>query len=159
MTQVIAVIFDGIDDAQNARKSLRELEKVGRLDLDDAAVIYKDEKGKIHHKGETDAPVVSGALIGGLVGVMVFFLFPIAGITLGALGGAAVGKSLGRGIDKNFVKQTSEALTPGKSALIMFARDDDPAAIVAAFRPYKGTVFQTSVSPELEEQLKSVLKD
>jgi uncharacterized membrane protein len=87
------------------------------------------------------------------------FMFPIAGIAVGAGLGALVGKLFGTGVDQKFVKDVSQALTPGSSAIFLLVRDGDAAQVRAAIEPYKGTVYQTTVSTELEEQLKDALKD
>ena len=47
------------------------------------------------------------------------FLFPIAGIVLGAAGGALVGRLLDRGIDSGFVDEIKRDLKPGQSALFL----------------------------------------
>lgn len=160
MGHVVVIVFETAEEAQQARAAIKDLERQGRLTLDDAAVVVKDSEGKVTVRDEMDRPVAEGAAIGSLLGLMVGFLFfPIGGLVLGAVGGALVGKSLDRGVDKKFIQQVTESLHENGSALFLFIRQADPAAALAALKPFKGTVYHTSLSTSLEEQLESVLKD
>ena len=83
---------------------------------------------------------------------LLYFMF--AGAVIGAL----IGKAVDLGIDQKFVKEVSNALEPGKSALFIIVRDSNPDVAIAALKPYKGTVFHTTLTPEQEENLRGVLK-
>jgi uncharacterized membrane protein len=158
MSQLIVITFDNPDDAGNALKSLRQIEKSGRLKLVDTAVIVKDAEGKTHVKNEVSSGTETGAVIGGILGPFIMFAFPIAGIAIGAGAGALVGKLFDTGVDQKFVKDVQEALQPNHSALFLVGDSADPNAALAALRPYKGEVYQTTLSTELEEQLREALK-
>jgi uncharacterized membrane protein len=160
MGSVVVVVFDNPDDAGAARESLREMQKNGLLSLDDVAVIVKDAEGNVKIRDEVDRPVVSGALLGGFLGLLVGIIFtPIASMALGAVGGALVGKSLDRGVDKKFLEEVRDALKPGNSALFLFIEQVRTDAIVAALRPFKGTLYHSSLDTDVESQLREVLKD
>src|SRR5687768_9246494 len=109
--------FDNVEDAMRLRDELRRLEREGVLSLNDAAVIEKDADGRVHTHDEIDRAVKVGALAGGLLGALVSFMFPIAGFVVGAGGGALVGKMVDMGVDKGFIKDVTESLKPGSSAL------------------------------------------
>lgn len=158
MSHLIVVTFDGPNEAGNALKSLRQIEKSGRLKLNDTAVIAKDAEGKIHLKNEVSSGVETGAVIGGLLGPLLMFTFPLAGIAIGAGAGALIGKMFDTGVDQKFVKDVQAALQPNQSALFLIVREADPNVALAALRPYKGEVYQTTLSTELEEQLRNALK-
>lgn len=159
MSYLIAIKFDGADDATKVRESLRSVEKSGHLSLDDSAVIVKDADGKVHIKDEMDRGVKVGALGGSLLGLLIGgLIFPIGGLVLGALGGALVGKTMDTGVDKKFIKDVQASMEPGTSALFFIVRDADPNVALAALRQYEGQVFQTSLPTEMEEQLRETLK-
>jgi uncharacterized membrane protein len=77
---------------------------------------------------------------------------------VGAIAGGLIGASTDLGIQSKFVKQVGEDLTPGTSALFIIVRDANPNAALAALKPYKGSVYHTSLPPEAEEELRRMLK-
>ena len=159
MSNLIVVTFDDPEEAGKVLKSLRSVQKEGYLSLDDSAVVVKDEDGKVHVKNEMDRGVKIGAIGGGALGLLIgSVFFPIAGLVIGALAGGLVGKSVDLGVDQKFVKEVSEDIQPGTSALFFIVRDAEPDVAVAALRPYKGTVRHTTFPPEAEKELRRILK-
>jgi uncharacterized membrane protein len=77
---------------------------------------------------------------------------------VGALAGGLIGKAADLGVDGKFVKEVSEDIQPGTSALFFIVRDAEPDVAVAALRPYKGTVRHTTFPPEAEKELRRILK-
>ena len=60
-------------------------------------------------------------------------------------------------VDENFVDDVAQALKPDTSAVFLQVDEANTAAVVNALRPFRGTLIQTTVSPELEEELKRAL--
>ena len=159
MSNLVVIVFDDPDEAGKVRKTLRSVEKTGHLRLDDSAVVVKDAEGKFHIKNETDRGVKIGAIGGGFLGILIgSVFFPFAGLLIGALGGAAVGAAAKMGISQSFVKEVGESMENESSALFVIVRDSNPDVAIAALKPYKGKVLQTTLSPEDEENLRGVLK-
>lgn len=158
MSDLIVVTFAERETAAGVRQTLRELERAGRLSIDDAAVLEKDADGKLTVANEIDRGVKLGALGGGVLGVLLGFMFPLAGIVLGAAGGALVGRSFDLGVDQQFVRDVSDKLQPGSSALFVLVRDSDPTVVLAALEPYQGTLHQTTLNSEAEAELRRVLQ-
>jgi uncharacterized membrane protein len=158
MSHLVVATFDNAEEAGKLRETLRSAERAAYVSLDDSAVIVKDEKGKIHVKNEMDRGVKIGALGGGLLGLLLGgIFFPLAGLLVGVLGGGLVGKLADTGVDPKFVKEVSEDLQPGTSALFFVVREANPNVALAALKPYKGTVRHTSFPPEAEEELRRLL--
>ena len=159
MSDLIVLTFDDVNQAAQVRETLRDVEHRGHLSLDDTAVISKDAQGRVHVHNQVSSGTKWGAVGGAILGPLLMIMFPIAGIAVGAGVGALVGKLFGTGVDQKFVKDVSQGLTPGSSAIFILVRDGEAGQVRAAIEPYKGTVYQTTVSTEFEEQLKDALKD
>ena len=159
MSYLIVVTFDNAEEAGQVRETLRSAQRSEYLSIDDSAVLVKDEGGKLNVKNEMDRGVKIGAIGGGLLGLLIGgIIFPVGGLLIGALGGAMVGKSVDLGIEQKFVKEVSEDLQPGTSAIFFVVRAADPEVAMAALRPYQGKVHHTSLPPEAEEELRRILE-
>jgi uncharacterized membrane protein len=159
MSQLIVLTFNDTEQAGAALEALKKASSGGHVKIDDAAVIVKDESGKIDIKNQLDTGTKWGAVGGGLIGLMLASIFfPLAGLAIGAIGGALVGKSLNLGVDKKFVKDVTETLKPGMSALFVIGSSDNPDVVAAALRPFQGTIYQTTLPTEAVEELHAALK-
>jgi uncharacterized membrane protein len=159
MANLIVIVFDDPEEAPRVRKTIKSIEGSGHISLNDSAVVVKDEKGKVHVKNQVDRGVKIGAVGGGFFGLLLASVFfPVAGIVIGALGGAVIGKMAKLGVSQGFVKEVASSMENESSALFIIVRDSDPDVAVAALKPYKGKILQTTLSPEDEEILRDVLK-
>jgi uncharacterized membrane protein len=158
MSNLIVLTFNDTEQAGQVFEAIKGAQSTGRVKIDDAAVIVKDESGKVEVKNQVETSVKTGAVGGGLLGLLLAgVFFPLAGIAIGAVGGALVGKSLDKGVDQKFVKDVTETLKPASSALFVIG-SGDPAIVLAILRPFQGTVYQTTLPPELVDELLSALK-
>jgi len=100
-----------------------------------------------------------GAVVGGVLGMALSFLFPIVGMVVGAAGGALVGSMLEQGVDRQLVKDVSEQLRPGTSALFLMTDELNADPVIAAVRDFrgKGHVYQTSLPDEVDRELRRAL--
>ena len=159
MAQLVVIQFDNMEEAGKVHESLKKGDKAGYVDLKDAAVVVRDEEGKVHVKNQTSDGAKVGAVWGGLIGALVAGLvFPLAVVAIGAVVGGLLGSSFTDNVDKKFVAEVEEKLTPGTSAIFFIFRGDDVSHAIATLRPYKGTVLHTTLSDEAEKALKDELK-
>jgi uncharacterized membrane protein len=159
MSELLVIVFDTAEQALQARLSLKGLEKEGVVKLDDAAVVSRALDGKISVKNELDSGVAMGALGGSLIGLLLASVFfPLAGLMVGAAIGAAVGHFFHKDVDQTFVKEVTQKIEPGKSALFIMI-NTGVSMVIAALEPYKGEVLQTTLSTEEVDSLKSALKN
>jgi uncharacterized membrane protein len=157
MVDLIVITFDEENDAAEALRSMRDLERQGALSLTDTAVIAKDPDGKVHVKNEWSSGAETGAVVGGALGLLTTFFFPVVGTAIGAAAGAWIGGMFESGVDPKFVKDVSESLQPGKSALFLMLRGSEHAALRAALEPYRGQVYQTTLPDDFRESLQQAL--
>jgi len=156
---LVVMTFEDENEARIVADSLHSLERAGRLNINDSAVIRRGMDGKVHVDEQVDSSVKGGAVIGGALGLLIgTVLFPIGGLVLGAAGGALVGKMLDTGVDKNFVKDVSASLQPGSSALFITSSGGDRAAVIGALKEHKGKVYHTNLSSEAEQAIKDALE-
>ena len=157
MSRIVVIAFDTEDQAREALATLRSVEKQGEIHFEDTAVVTHREDGTFDVKNEASSATEAGAVVGALIGGVVFVIFPIAGIALGALAGAGVGAAMGHGVPGDFVKEVEAKLPAGKSALFLEIKSANGDVAIAALRKYHGEVIQTSLDEETEEALKAAL--
>lgn len=159
MSSLVVISFDSPDEAAKVLESLRGQTKYGNISFKDTAVVSKDLDGKVHVDNQVSQGTMNATGIGALVGLLIGgLLFPVGGLLLGAGGGALIARFMNLGVDGKFVKEVSDALQPGTSALFVIVHDANPAAVRAVLEEHKGTVLQTTLSPEAEESLKKALQ-
>ena len=86
------------------------------------------------------------------------FLNPLAGAAVGAGAGALSGKLADIGIDDKFMKELSETLQPGHSALFVLVRKVTPDKVLEQLKGFDGKVLKTSLSADEESELRAVLE-
>jgi uncharacterized membrane protein len=143
------------------------MQKEHLIDLEDACVVVRSAKGKVHLKQAVDLVrigAVSGAawggLFGGLVGLML--LNPLAGLATGMAIGAGTGALSGAlsdyGIDDDFMRSTGQNIEPGSSALFILVRRVNFDKVLPELKPFGGKVLKTSLTNDQEERLRKALE-
>jgi uncharacterized membrane protein len=120
---VYVAAYDSEADARADYDVLRELHASGVVGTYDAAVVIKDEEGRVHvHKHEK--PTQHGAWTGIGVGALVGILFPPSIIGSAVVAGTAGGLvgHFWRGMSRGDVKELGEALDEGEAALVVVGR-------------------------------------
>ena len=106
--------------AQGDYDVVKDLHALGAVGSYDAAVITKDDKGKVHvNKDETSTR--RGAWGGIAAGALVGLLFPPSLIASAAVGGAVGGVSghLWKGLSRSDVKEFGELIDAGEACLLV----------------------------------------
>ena len=157
MGHFLAITFDGADDAETALKSIRSIERAGKVGLEDTAVVRKDADGKVTFHNEASSGTETGAAVGAVLGGLLFVVFPV-GIAVGAIAGGLIGRAAAPGLDGAFVKEVGADLPPGGSALFLQVKDGDPGLLVGALGQFHGRVRQTSYDDDVEKALDESLR-
>jgi uncharacterized membrane protein len=157
MSSLVVLAFEQMDGAESMREKMYDLQKRELITLEDAAVVVRKENGRAKVK-QAHSLVGAGALGGAFWGMLIGLLFfaPWLGLLAGATAGALGGKLGDIGIDDSFIKEVSETVQPGQSALFLLARDAKMERIEAELSDfeYDFEIIETNLSPEDETQLR-----
>ncbi|MER7396536.1 DUF1269 domain-containing protein [Streptomyces sp. NPDC000151] len=159
MTDLVVLGFSDKEKAEAVMRLGKELSRQELLDLEDAALAWRTQDGKIHVEQTyhtTAAGAASGALWGTLFGML--FLMPVFGAAVGAASGAAIGKLTDVGVNDKFIKDVAGTLEPGRAAVFALVRRSTPDRVREALRPFNPTVIRTSLTKDREEELISALQ-
>ncbi|MGV2830426.1 DUF1269 domain-containing protein [Myxosarcina sp. GI1(2024)] len=159
MSELIVVSFDNELKADEVLHKLGQMQKEHLVDLEDAVVVIKNQKGKVKVKQAYDL-VTSGAVGGGFWGSLIglLFLHPLLGVAAGLATGALSGALTDIGINDEFIEDLGETIEPGTSALFLLVRKVTPDKVVEELRPFGGKLLQTSLSKSDETSLKAALE-
>jgi uncharacterized membrane protein len=167
MADLVVLGFDNRRDAEEVFELGASLQGEELLDLEDAALAWRDDKGRVRiHQAipTTRAGAAtggfSGALWGSLLGLL--FLNPLAGLVVGGLTGAAAGAAAGAltdiGINDDLIRRIGEQLQPGKAAVFALIRHSTPDRVTEALKQYHPTVLHTNLTKDREEDLVKALQ-
>jgi uncharacterized membrane protein len=161
MSDLIVIGYPDEATAERVWQELVSLERDYLIDLEDAAIIRRDTSGKLHVTTPAHHAAAWGSLSGMFWGVVIglIFLFPLAPLTgiAGGLMGAALGAADDLGIREDFKQRVQDLVQPGTSAIMMIVRKATMDKVLDALRPYGGTVLQTSLPRDAEQQLMKAL--
>lgn len=160
MSNLIVVAFNDEQSAFKMRDRLVQMQGEYLLELEDAVVATRNDKGKVvlHQAVNlTAAGAVGGTFWGMLVGLL--FLNPLVGAAVGAGTGALSGALSDIGINDDFMRNMADKLETGKSVLFVLIRNATGDKVLDQLREFNihGDVLQTSLSKDQEEKLRQVL--
>jgi uncharacterized membrane protein len=158
MSTLVVIEYDDQFKAEEVRLSLMKMQKDYLIDLEDAVVAVKDQKGKVRlHQAVnvTAAGALSGGFWGTLIGMI--FLNPLLGMAVGATAGAVSGALTDVGIDDKFMKELAATMQPGSSTLFVLVRKATPDKVLDELKGSGGKVLRTSLSHEDEAKLQAAL--
>jgi uncharacterized membrane protein len=141
-------------DARADYDVVKDLHALGAVGTYDAAVVTKDDKGKIHvNKDETTTR--HGAWGGAGVGALVGILFPPSIIGAAVVGAAVGGVSghLWKGMSRADVKEFGDAIDAGEAALVIVGE-----TTIESYVEKAELKAQKKVSKELQVSKKDVDK-
>jgi uncharacterized membrane protein len=158
MSQLLVITFEKRETAGQAAERLKGLQGAHGVDINDMAVVEKDEDGKVQVHHGVDTTTAGGAIVGGALGLLLgIVFFPVAGLAIGALAGGFIGRSLHQNVDKGLVQDVTNDLSENTSALFVIGSSASPSAVIGALEPYKGKVYQTTLDAETEAQIQAAL--
>ena len=160
MSTLVVVAYPSLYKAEEVRLQLLKMQKEYLIDLEDAAIAVKDDKGKVKLH-QLFSLTAGGAVAGGFWGLLLGLLFmnPLLGVAIGAGAGAASGALSDVGVNDKFMKDLGDQLQPGHSMLFILFRNITLDKALEELRGTGGTIMKTSLSHEDEARLRSALGD
>ena len=156
---LVAIVFDKQSRATEVLVNLLHLQQEGALRLGDAVVIAKDESGRARIHETVDITPGKGALIGGWWGLLAGLLVGPLAIAGGAVVGALYGKLVDKGLADDWVRQMSEWLEEGRSALLLLVTVENKAEVLRELGRYEGQVVTTDFPEPVRLELEQALRD
>lgn len=155
--QIIVAAFQEEDAADAALKTLKEAKKEKLISIDNAAVIRKDEDGKLHIKETADMGGGKGAGVGVLVGGAIGLIGGPLGVAVGGALGAAVGGLTAKLYDGGFkddrLREIGSSLTPGTSAIVAVIEHRWVADLERELAEEGADVMTAALAEDIKEQL------
>ena len=146
--------YPGEASARDDYQAVKDLHSAGAVGTYDAAVVTKDDVGKVR-VNKDEMATRHGAWGGAAAGAVIGLLFPPAVIGT-ALVGAAVGGVSGhlwRGMSRADVKEFGDIIDAGQAALVVVGESTVQQALdKAALRAEKHVAKQLDVSPKEIDQ-------
>jgi uncharacterized membrane protein len=167
MADLIVLGFEDRKTAEEVFELGISLKRQELLDLEDAALAWLDDNGRLHIE-QALSPIVPGAARGGVNGALwgtligALFLDPFAGMAIGGVAGAAAGAAVGAlrdiGIDDDLIREIGQQLRPGKAAVFALIRRSSPEKIAEDLKRYHPTVVHTTLYEDCEAELVQALR-
>jgi uncharacterized membrane protein len=158
MSTLVVIDYESEVKAEEVRLALLKMQKQYLIDLADAVVVVRDDKGKVKLRqlyNLTAAGAATGGFWGALMGLL--FLNPLFGFAIGAAAGAVSGALKDVGIDDNFMKELGTTLKPGTAALCVLIRQMTADKVIDEIQKFGGTLIKTNLCNENEAKLREAL--
>ena len=156
---VLIVTFDNEEQGDKALATLEQWQKEKQIELGDAVVVVKDEKGKAKVHETSDFTTRRGAVAGGSAGLLIglFVGGPIGGLALGAAAGALAGKKADFGVSNEEIEAVTKSMDKASSAIAVEIKSvKNQEMLAAAVRQSGGTVHELSISDEAVVNLEAI---
>ncbi|PJF36437.1 MAG: hypothetical protein CUN49_05495 [Candidatus Thermofonsia Clade 1 bacterium] len=169
MTKLFVAFFDDTRRAHEILEELQDMEFEQLIDLKDAVVVTKNQRGKMRIYQTHDVTPGLGALSGAAVGVIVGGILggPLgwgllaSGAAVGLLAGSGVGALVAAlidtGVDNHFIRQVAEALQPNTSAIFVLARKGDEEMIRHELARFATRMIETEIDSQHVEAIQATV--
>ena len=154
MNKMLVAVFSTETEAFEGISALKDLHADGSITLYSSGVIVKDSDGKVDVKQAADNGPV-GTAVGMATGSLIGLLAGPAGLALGMSVGGLTGMIADMsniGIDVEFLEEVSNALEPGKSAVLAEVDETWVTPVDTRLADHGGLVFRRLRSEVEDEQ-------
>jgi uncharacterized membrane protein len=131
--------YESVDDAKADLEALKELHREHVVGTYDAAVLSKNEEGKVEIVDKIEKPTQHGGWAGLAAGAAIGLIFPPSILVSGLVGagaGALIGHLRG-GMSRSDLKEIGEVLDESEAALIVVGEETIERAVDEAIKRAK----------------------
>ncbi len=153
MNKLIVTVFENESNAFEGLTALKSLHTDGTISVYATAVVSKNVEGESEVKENTSEGPLGlsiGLLTGSLFGMLAGPIGMAVGAGVGALGGGAYDLSRAD-IDVSFVNEVSEALNPGKVAVISEIEETWTTPVDSRMAEFGGLVFRRNKTEVVDD--------
>jgi len=156
--QLIVAAFQDEKMAKEALNALKAAQRQKLIKINNAAVLRKDEKGRLHIKETADMGGGKGAALGGVAGAAIgliagpALLVPAA---VGALVGGLSAKMRDSGFSDARLKALGARLTPGSSAIVAVVEHTWVDQVKKAMAEAGADLFAEEIGTDISAQLEA----
>ena len=156
--QLVVAAFQEEGAAKEALQALKVLRKEKLIGIQNAAVLRKDEKGKIHIKETGDMGGGKGSVIGGVAGAAIGLIAGpalVAPAAVGALIGGLTAKLRDSGFADARLRTLGEGLKPGTSAIVAVVEHKWVEQVEAAIAEAGADAITAGLQADIAAQLEA----
>jgi uncharacterized membrane protein len=154
--QVVVAAFQEEYGADEVLRALKAAKWAGLIGIQNAAVIRRDQKNKLHIKELKDWGGGKGAAFGGALGAVVGLLAGPGALAVGAAGaliGGLAAKLRDSGFSDVRLKTVGESLKPGTSAIVAVIEHKWVAELEKELEEAEADVITMAIAADVAEQL------
>jgi uncharacterized membrane protein len=154
------IVYAGRNTAEKAYRTLSDLQDLDRLSIDSAAVIYRQDDGRLKVEMKRRGGLAKGLTGGGVIGLLLAAALggPIFGATAaGAAVGALVTSS--RAQERSLKETLETKLGQHDSALAVLIKGANWPYVLSRVGQYNGEVVGLELKPETRAQLEKLIAE
>jgi uncharacterized membrane protein len=154
--QLVVAAFKDEASAKAALKELKQVQKEKLIRIENAAVLRKDQKGKLHITETHDMGGGKGAALGGVGGAAIGLIAGPALVVpaaVGALVGGLAAKLRDSGFSNQRLETLGEGLQPGTSAIVAVVEHTWVGEVEDALAEIQADVMTAEIGADIAEQL------
>ena len=156
--QLVVAAFKDEDSAKEALMELKQAQKEKLIRIENAAVLRKDEKGKLHIKETRDMGGGKGAVLGGVGGAAIGLIAGpalVVPVTVGALVGGLAAKLRDSGFSNQRLETLGAGLQPGTSAIVAVVEHTWVGEVEDALAEAEADVITAEIGADIAAQLEA----
>jgi uncharacterized membrane protein len=156
--QLVVAAFKDEDSAKEALMELKQAQKEKLIKIENAAVLRKDEKGKLHIKETRDMGGGKGAVLGGVGGAAIGLIAGpalVVPVAVGALVGGLAAKLRDSGFSNQRLEALGIGLQPGTSAIVAVVEHTWVAQVEEALAEAEADVITAEIQADIAQQLEA----